>query len=85
MTKAAMVGVLLLLQPATYEFEWFLQFRTGSSFDDHGKAKSAPGRFVVFPALIRTGDSTGRELRKPQLVCISEYMDEDDLAEEDVM
>lgn len=85
MTKAAMVGGLLLLQPATYEFEWCVQFPTGSSFDDHEKEKSRPRQFVVFPALIRTGDSTGRELRKPQLVCISEYLDEDDLAEDGVV
>ncbi|KAL8726552.1 MAG: hypothetical protein Q9181_006006 [Wetmoreana brouardii] len=81
MAEAAQIGVLLLLQPATHRFEWHAQFSAGSSFDDQGKAKLRPGPFVVFPALIRTGDSMGRELRRPQLVCQPEYLDEDDLAE----
>ncbi|KAL8831953.1 MAG: hypothetical protein Q9170_005079 [Blastenia crenularia] len=80
-TKAAQLGVLLLLQPATYRFEWLVKFSAGSSFDDQGKDKSKAGPFLMFPALIRTGDNTGRELRKPQLVCEPEYLDEDDLVE----
>ncbi|KAL9601204.1 MAG: hypothetical protein Q9219_002704 [cf. Caloplaca sp. 3 TL-2023] len=79
--KAAQIGTLLLLQPTTYRFEWSAQFWMGSSIDDQKKGKLRPGPFVIFPALIRTGDSTGRELRKAQLVCKPECLDEDDLAE----
>ncbi|KAL9030841.1 MAG: hypothetical protein Q9196_001068 [Gyalolechia fulgens] len=78
MGGGAQIGVLLLLQPATYEFDWIARFHRGSSIDDQGKW---PGPFVIFPALMRAGDSTGRELRKAQLVCKPEYLDEDELAE----
>ncbi|KAL9612599.1 MAG: hypothetical protein Q9167_002805 [Letrouitia subvulpina] len=79
MTKAAQFGVLLLLQPATYRFEWSVRLSGGSSFDNQGRGKPKAEQFMTFPALIKTGDSTGRELRKAQLVCKPEYMDEDDL------
>lgn len=85
MTKGAQIGVLLLLQPATYEFDWSTRFSIGSSVDDQGKGLSRPGPFVIFPALSKIGDSTGRELRKPQVVCKPEYLDEDDLAEGSVV
>lgn len=85
MTKAAQIGILLLLQPATHQFEWSVQFSTGSSFDDQDKLKSRPGPFVIFPALIRTGDTSGRELRRGQIVCKPEYLDEDDMTEEGIV
>ncbi|KAL8716053.1 MAG: hypothetical protein Q9225_006260 [Loekoesia sp. 1 TL-2023] len=81
MTKAAQIGMLLLLQPETHQFDWYARFSAGSSFDDQGKAKSWSQPFVIFPALIRTGDSMGRKLRRPQLICKPEYLDDDDLAE----
>lgn len=83
MTKAAQFGTLLLLQPATYRFEWLVRSSAGSSFDDQGRGIPKAGPFMIFPALIKIGDSTGRELRKAQLVCKPEYMDEDDLMESD--
>ncbi|KAL8666739.1 MAG: hypothetical protein Q9202_001277 [Teloschistes flavicans] len=85
MTKAAQIGILLLLQPATHQFNWSVQFSTGSSFDDQDKLKSRPGPFVIFPALIRTGDTSGRELRRGQIVCKPEYLDEDDMTEEGIV
>ncbi|KAL8775915.1 MAG: hypothetical protein Q9203_006623 [Teloschistes exilis] len=81
MTKAAGIGILLLLQAATYQFAWSAQFSAGSSFDDQDRFHSRPGPFVIFPALIRTGDGTGRKLRKGQIVCKPEYLDEDDMTE----
>ena len=81
MMKAAEIGVLLLLQPSSHRCEWSVQLSTGSSLDDQGKGETRPGTLVVFPALIRTGDSTGRKLRRPQMVCKPEYLDEDDIAE----
>ncbi|KAL9582016.1 MAG: hypothetical protein Q9212_003551 [Teloschistes hypoglaucus] len=81
MTKAAEIGILLLLQPATHQFQWFAKSSAGSSFDDQDRIKSRPGPFVIFPALIRTGDNTGRKLRKGQIVCKPEYLDEDDMTE----
>lgn len=85
MTKAAEIGILLLLQPATHQFEWSTQLSTGSSFDEQGRIKSRPGPFVIFPALIRTGDSTGRKLRRGQMVCKPEYLDEDDMTEDSMI
>lgn len=81
MTKAAEIGILLLLQTATYQFAWSAQFSAGSSFDDQDRFHSRPGPFVIFPALIRTGDGTGRKLRKGQIMCKPEYLDEDDMTE----
>ncbi|KAL9109072.1 MAG: hypothetical protein Q9187_008211 [Circinaria calcarea] len=83
-SKAAQLGVLLLMQPATFEFDWlkrYIERSTGSSLVD--KVKARPDQIeglMVFPALIKTGDNTGRKLRKPEIICrpVYEYIDEDD-------
>ncbi|KAL8934104.1 MAG: hypothetical protein Q9216_006075 [Gyalolechia sp. 2 TL-2023] len=85
MTKGAQIGVLLMLQPATYEFDWTARFSVRSTTDDQGRGSTRPGPFMIFPALSKTGDSTGREMRKAYAVCKPEYLDEDDLADNSIV
>lgn len=81
--KIAQLGNLLLLQPTTYQFEWFPRQRhasSTSSASDHVKSSyKVDWRFMTFPALLVTGDSTGRRLRRAELLCEPEYLDEDDI------
>ena len=83
--KIAQLGTILLLQPATYEFEWSSRLKyvsaSGSS-DDYPRSKSKwDWRFITFPALLKRSDNNGRQLEKPQLFCAPEYLDGDDIAE----
>lgn len=85
--RFAELGVLLLLQPATYEFKGSSPLRpkylSTDSFPNHAKAKArCEWRFTSFPALLRTGDSTGQPLRRAETVCRSDYVEGDDIMDE---
>lgn len=84
MKKSAEIGVLLLLQPATYQFEWFMPLERSStkhSAEEHGRRVKRARRILTFPALRRTGDNGGRPLRKPEVLCKPEYMEEEYVTE----
>lgn len=81
MKKSAQIGALLLLQPATYEFDWSMALERSSSKYSAGEQISRKvrreRRIMTFPALLRIGDNTGRQLRKPDVLCKPEYMEEE--------
>ena len=83
--KAAQLWTLLLLQPATFQFEWSSISKhvssSGSSNDYPRSKEKRDWRFITFPALLKRGDNTGRQLRRPELFCEPDHLDEDDLAE----
>ena len=85
-SKIAQLGNLLLLQPATFEFEWSSRLKyvsSSGSSNDHLRGKSRRDwRYITFPALLKRGDNTGRQLRRPELFCEPNCFDEDDMAEE---
>lgn len=77
MKKSAGIGVLLLLQPATYKFEWLERSSTRhGSGEQLGRRVKREQRIMTFPALLKTGDNTGRQFRKPEVLCKPEYMEE---------
>ena len=79
--KVAKLGVTLLLQPETYEFHWSMRLKhtsTGSSSADHQRLQSRRDwRFMIFPALCKTSDDAGQLLRRPEIICKPEFMDEE--------
>ena len=81
MKKGAQIGVLLLLQPATYESDWFMPLERSSTKHSASEQTSRrvkkDRRIMTFPALLRTGDPTGRQLRKPEVLCKPDYAEEE--------
>lgn len=78
MNQSARIGVKLLLQPATYEFEWFMRTPTRHGSGEQIGRRVKRGRQIkTFPAILKTGDDKGRQLRRPEALCKSEYMEEE--------
>ena len=83
--KFAELGVLLLLQPTTYEFKWSSRARYSSmdSYTDQVKPRARrEANFTIFPAFVKTGDNSGQALRRPETICRSEYLEENDFLDE---
>ena len=81
MKKGAQTGVLLLLQPATYKFEWFMTLERSATKhgagEQTGRRVKRKRRIMTFPVLLRTGDNSGRQLRNPEVLCKPEYAEDD--------
>ncbi|KAL8822327.1 MAG: hypothetical protein Q9191_006936 [Dirinaria sp. TL-2023a] len=77
--KAAELGVLLLLQPETYEFLWRkrLERSSTSNLADKTSRSNSDFSFVVFPALIKMGDSADRRMRWQEIYKAVLYDEED--------
>lgn len=80
MEMAARTGIMLLYQPATFMFDRRIPLERSSTSNvgDHSTRRSKRGlKFGIFPALLRTGDSTGRLLRRPDIMCRAHYWEDE--------
>ena len=77
MKMAAQIGVLLLSQPTTYQFDWTSPIERSSSSlsttEQLARNARKARRFVIFPALVKIGDNSGRPMRRPEVLCETEY------------